>query len=99
MCYCVLLACKSGFSGCGFLLTGPGLLGRLLEWYEQMRGTFGLEDHLLDLATNFLDRAVSSRSVTADEFRRNAVAALYVSSKLEGSASFKAADVPVLTQY
>ena len=58
----------------------------------------GLNDHVLDLATNFLDRAVCARSVTVDEFRQVAVAALYVASKLEGQAAFKASDVPVLTR-
>ena len=71
---------------------------RIVGWYEEMGAALGLRDHLLDLATNFLDRAVSARSVTADEFRQDAVAALYVASKLEGTAAFKATDVPVQTR-
>lgn len=70
----------------------------ILGWYELIGAARGLSDHVLDLATNFLYRAVSERSVTVDEFRQVAVAALYVASKLEGKTAFKAVDVPVLTR-
>ena len=47
---------------------------------------------------NYLDRALSARSVSADEFRRDAVAAIYLAAKVEGAAEFKAADVAALTR-
>ena len=71
---------------------------KIVGWYEQMGAAFGLGDHLLDLATNYLDRALSARSVSADEFRRDAVAAIYLAAKVEGAAAFKAADVAALTR-
>ena len=71
---------------------------KIVGWYEEMGAAFGLGDHLLDLATNFLDRALSARSVSADEFRRDAVAAIYLAAKVEGAAAFKAADVAALTR-
>jgi hypothetical protein len=36
--------------------------------------------------------------VSADEFRRDAVAAIYLAAKVEGAAAFKAADVAALTR-
>ena len=71
---------------------------KIVGWYEQMGAAFGLGDHLLDLATNYLDRALSARSVSADEFRRDAVAAIYLAAKVEGAAAFKASDVAALTR-
>ena len=67
---------------------------KIVSWYEQMGAAFGLGDHLLDLATNYLDRALSARSVSADEFRRDAVAAIYLAAKVEGAAAFNATVTP-----
>lgn len=77
---------------------GAGWREKIQSWFDSLRAAFSLRPETLALATNYLDRYLSVRSVAAVQFQLATAAALLVASKIEEPRPFRASDLASLSE-
>ncbi|KAJ1462448.1 cyclin-like protein [Pelagophyceae sp. CCMP2097] len=71
--------------------------GKIITWFHQLGESFKMSGETLSVATNYLDRYLSLKSVGSVNFQLASIASIFLASKVEEPRPFRTADFVALS--